>query len=191
MTAVESANRPLQAPSLEEDYALLKLAARDAGELALTYFKQQILVNRKPDGSEVSEADIAVDTALKLDLRTKRPDYGWLSEETEDDSERLNYRRVWMVDPIDGTNAFLRHVPEWTVSAALVEDGVPVLGVVFNPATREFFHAMRGKGAFLNDTPIASKQEEHARRRAADRQRRLVQEEDLEGAVAGGEDANG
>ena len=63
MTAVESANRLLQAPSLEEDYALLKLAARDAGELALTYFKQQILVNRKPDGSEVSEADIAVDTA--------------------------------------------------------------------------------------------------------------------------------
>ena len=156
MTAVKSANRPLQTPSLEEDYALLKLAARDAGELALTYFKQQILVNRKPDGSEVSEADIAVDTALKLDLRTKRPDYGWLSEETEDDSERLNYRRVWMVDPIDGTNAFLRHVPEWTVSAALVEDGVPVLGVVFNPATGEYFHAMRGKGAFLNDTRIGA-----------------------------------
>ncbi len=156
MTAVESANRQLKLPSLEEDYALLKLAARDAGELALTYFKQQILVNRKPDGSEVSEADIAVDTALKLDLRTKRPDYGWLSEETEDDPQRLNCRRVWMVDPIDGTNAFLRHVPEWTVSAALVEDGVPVLGVVFNPATGEFFHAMRGKGAFLNDTPIAA-----------------------------------
>ncbi|HEX2449272.1 MAG TPA: 3'(2'),5'-bisphosphate nucleotidase CysQ [Methyloceanibacter sp.] len=155
-TAVEPANRPLPAPSLEEDYALLKVAARDAGELALTYFKQQILVNRKPDGSEVSEADLAVDTALKLDLRTKRPDYGWLSEETEDDPERLKCRRVWMVDPIDGTNAFLRHVPEWTVSAALVEDGVPVLGVVFNPATGEFFHAMRGHGAFLNDKPIAA-----------------------------------
>jgi myo-inositol-1(or 4)-monophosphatase len=61
-----------------------------------------------------------------------------------------------MVDPIDGTNAFLRHVAEWTVSTALVEDGVPVLGVVFNPATQEFFHAMRGKGAFLNDQPIAA-----------------------------------
>jgi len=156
MTAIEPANRPLQAPSLEEDYALLKIAARDAGELALTYFKQQILVNRKADGSEVSEADIAVDTALKLDLRTKRPDYGWLSEETEDDAERLTRRRVWMVDPIDGTNAFLRHVPEWTVSAALVEDGVPVIGIVYNPATKEFFHAMRGGGAFLNDKPIAA-----------------------------------
>ncbi|MBC8012798.1 MAG: 3'(2'),5'-bisphosphate nucleotidase CysQ, partial [Methyloceanibacter sp.] len=126
MTAIEPAKPPLQAPSLDEDYALLKVAARDAGELALTYFRQQILVNRKPDGSEVSEADLAVDTALKLDLLTTRPDYGWLSEETEDDPERLKRRRVWVVDPIDGTNAFLRHLPEWTVSAALVEDGVPV-----------------------------------------------------------------
>ena len=57
--------------------------------LALTYFRQQIAVNRKPDGSEVSEADLAVDTALKLDLANKRPDYGWLSEESDDDGERL------------------------------------------------------------------------------------------------------
>jgi myo-inositol-1(or 4)-monophosphatase len=156
MTAIEPAKRPLPAPSLEEDYALLKTAVRDAGDLALTYFRQQILVNRKPDGSEVSEADLAVDTALKLDLHTRRPDYGWLSEESEDDQERLKCRWVWMVDPIDGTNAFLRQLPEWTVSAALVEDGVPVLGAVYNPATKEFFHAMRGKGAFRNDRPIAT-----------------------------------
>jgi myo-inositol-1(or 4)-monophosphatase len=156
MTAIKPAKRPVPAPSLEEDYALLKTAVGDAGELALTYFRQQILVNRKPDGSEVSEADLAVDTALKLDLHTRRPDYGWLSEESEDDQERLKCRRVWMVDPIDGTNAFLRHLPEWTVSAALVEDGVPVLGAVYNPATKEFFRAMRGNGAFLNDQPIAA-----------------------------------
>lgn len=154
MTAIEPSERKLSALSLEEDYALLKKAAREAGELALTYFRKSILVRKKIDGSEVSEADLALDVALKLELHTPRPDYGWLSEETEDDPERLKHRRVWMVDPIDGTNAFLRHVPEWTVSAALVEDGVPVLGVVFNPATQEFFHAMRGKGAFLNDEPI-------------------------------------
>ena len=59
-----------------------------------------------------------------------------------------------MVDPIDGTNAFLRHIPEWTISAALVQEGKPVLGAVFNPATNEFFHAIRGGGAFLNDEPI-------------------------------------
>ena len=156
MTAIEPAKRPLPAPSLEEDYALLKNAAREAGKLALTYFRKSIIVKRKIDGSEVSEADLALDVALKLELHVPRPDYGWLSEETEDDRERLKSDRVWMVDPIDGTNAFLRHVPEWTVSAALVEDGLPVLGVVFNPATDEFFHAMRGKGAFLNDEPIAA-----------------------------------
>jgi myo-inositol-1(or 4)-monophosphatase len=59
-----------------------------------------------------------------------------------------------MVDPIDGTNAFLRHVPEWTISAALVQEGKPVLGAVYNPATGEFFHAIRDGGAFLNDAPI-------------------------------------
>ncbi len=156
MTAIKPAERPQSAPSLEEDYALLKVAAREAGELALTYFRKSIIVKRKIDGSEVSEADLALDVALKLALHVPRPSYGWLSEETEDDPERLEHRRVWVVDPIDGTNAFLRHLPEWTVSAALVEDGVPVLGVVFNPATKEFFHAMRGKGAFLNDQPIAA-----------------------------------
>ena len=156
MTAIKPAERPQSAPSLEEDYALLKVAGREAGELALTYFRKSIIVKRKIDGSEVSEADLALDVALKLALHVPRPNYGWLSEETEDDPERLEHRRVWVVDPIDGTNAFLRHLPEWTVSAALVEDGVPVLGVVFNPATKEFFHAMRGKGAFLNDQPIAA-----------------------------------
>ena len=156
MTAVEPTKRARTAASLEEDYELLKKAVREAGELALTYFRKTITVKRKIDGSEVSEADLAVDVALKIALHLPRPNYGWLSEETEDDPQRLKSDSVWMVDPIDGTNAFLRHVPEWTVSAALVEDGVPVLGVVFNPATQEFFHAMLGKGAFLNDAPIAA-----------------------------------
>jgi myo-inositol-1(or 4)-monophosphatase len=156
MTAIEQAKRPRSAPSLEEDYALLKNATREAGELGLTYFRKSIAVKRKIDGSEVSEADLALDVALKLALHASRPDYGWLSEETEDDPRRLKSKRVWMIDPIDGTNAFLRQVPEWTVSAALVEDGRPVLGAVFNPATNEFFHAMRGRGAFLNDRPIAA-----------------------------------
>jgi myo-inositol-1(or 4)-monophosphatase len=156
MTAIEPAKRPRTAPTLEEDYALLKKGAREAGQLALSYFRKPVTVKRKIDGSEVSEADLAVDVALKLALHVPRPDYGWLSEEREDDPERLNFSRVWMVDPIDGTNAFLRHMPEWTVSAALVENGVPVLGAVYNPATDEFFHAMRGKGAFLNDKPIAA-----------------------------------
>jgi myo-inositol-1(or 4)-monophosphatase len=154
MTALTSAKTPEVLYSLEEDYELLKRAVRDAGGLANSYFKQAVEVQRKPDGSEVSEADLAVDAALKLDLSTRRKDYGWLSEESPDDRSRLKYARVWMIDPIDGTSAFLRQVPEWTVSAALVENGVPMLGVIYNPASDELFHAMRGHGAFLNDTPI-------------------------------------
>ena len=154
MTALTPKKTTEILPSLEEDYELLKSAVRDAGALANSYFKQEIQVFKKPDGSEVSDADLAVDAALKLDLTTRRKDYGWLSEESPDDRSRLKHSRVWMIDPIDGTSAFLRHIPEWTVSAALVEDGVPVLGVVYNPASDEFFNAMRGHGAFLNDTQI-------------------------------------
>ncbi|MET0688167.1 MAG: 3'(2'),5'-bisphosphate nucleotidase CysQ [Methyloceanibacter sp.] len=156
MTAIEPQQRHSPAPTLAEDYALLRQAVRDAGELALTYFHRQLLVKRKPDGSEVSEADLAVDHALWVALMGNRPGYGWLSEESEDTPERLQCGRVWMVDPIDGTNAFLRHVPEWTVSAALVADCEPVIGIVFNPATQEFFHAIKGQGAFLNDQPISA-----------------------------------
>ncbi len=109
------------APSLDADYALLKTAVRDAGALALTYFRQEIDVKTKHDGSEVSEADLAANALLQRELEGARPDYGWLSEESEDNAKRLTRSRVWMIDPIDGTNAFLRHNPEWTVSAALVE----------------------------------------------------------------------
>lgn len=154
MTALSASKREPN-PALEEDLDLLKVAVRDAGALALTYFDEQKLhVKKKPDGSEVSQADVAVDAALKLDLGTPRRGYGWLSEESEDTRERLGRQSIWVVDPIDGTRAFIRNVPEWTISAALVRDEEPVLGAVYNPVTGEFFHAIKGGGAYLNDTRI-------------------------------------
>jgi myo-inositol-1(or 4)-monophosphatase len=153
MTALSHASVP-PPHALDEDYRLLKAAVEEAGKLAHSYFRQEVAVRRKKDGTEVSDADIAVNEALKERLLGGRPDYGWLSEESEDDATRLERRLVWMVDPIDGTNAFLRHIPEWTISAALVQEGKPVAGAVFNPATGEFFHAIRGRGAFLNGTQI-------------------------------------
>ncbi|MEM9591687.1 MAG: inositol monophosphatase family protein, partial [Pseudomonadota bacterium] len=158
MTAITQNKNPQKAnaPShtRQEDFDILSRAVREAGALASSYFKASPKAFKKPDGSQVSEADLAVDAALKLDLTTRRKEYGWLSEESPDDRSRLKHARVWMVDPIDGTGAFLREIPEWTVSAALVEDGVPVIGVVFNPEADEFFHAIRGGGAFLNGEPI-------------------------------------
>ena len=158
MTAITHNEPPEKAhtPShtRDEDFDILGRAVREAGALASSYFKASPKAFTKSDGSQVSEADLAVDAALKLDLTTRRKEYGWLSEESPDDRSRLKYSRVWMIDPIDGTGAFLREVPEWTVSAALVEDGEPVIGVVYNPEQDEFFHAIRGGGAFLNGEPI-------------------------------------
>jgi myo-inositol-1(or 4)-monophosphatase len=83
------------------------------------------------------------------------PDDGWLSEETPDGPERLDKQRVWIVDPIDGTRAFARGTPEFSLSVALVENGLPVLSAVFNPATGEFFSAIRGQGLTVDRIPDA------------------------------------
>lgn len=132
----------------------LHTCVREAGALALSFFGQAPRSQTKADGTSVSDADLAVDDYLRKHLGNIDPAYGWLSEETEDDPSRLECERVWVVDPIDGTRAFLKERPEWTVCAALVENGEPLLAAVFNPAKNEFFHATRGEGAFLNDTAI-------------------------------------
>ena len=89
----------------------------------------------------VSEADVEVDAALRETLLAAFPDDAWLSEETHDDRRRLLNRRVWIVDPLDGTREFLQGVPEYAVSIALAVNGQPALGVVYNPAADEMFAA--------------------------------------------------
>lgn len=138
----------------EEDRKLLVAAVREAGRIALRYYQTKLKTWMKGGDSIVTEADIAVNDQLHKDLALARPDYGWLSEETEDDAIRLSKRRVWVVDPIDGTRAFAKGKPHFAISVALVEDGRPVLAALFNPATDEFFEAEVGKGATLNGAPI-------------------------------------
>jgi len=139
------------ADTIKDDLALMRQTTREAGELALGFFGDQSnSAWRKEDGSSVSDADIAVDHLLRERLLADRPDYGWLSEETEDDQKRLKKRHVWIVDPIDGTRAFLNNKPHWLVSVALVVDGEVQLGCLYNPVSDEFFEAQKGKGAFLN-----------------------------------------
>jgi len=140
-----------------EDTGLLETAARQAGELALSYFGQdpETWFKGKGKASPVSEADLAVDRLLARELRAARPDYGWLSEETVDDPQRLDRERVFIVDPIDGTRAFLAGGDEWTVSIAVVEKGRPVAGAVFCPRREEMFLASGGGGAWLNGERIS------------------------------------
>ncbi|MFE0015651.1 3'(2'),5'-bisphosphate nucleotidase CysQ [Mesorhizobium sp. NPDC059054] len=136
--------------SADKDLALLRDAAREAGAIALRYFGKNPEVWMKGGTSPVSEADYAADTYLRNTLLAARPDYGWLSEETADGPERLKARRVFVVDPIDGTRGFLDGQKFWCVSVAVVEDGKSIAGVLECPAAHETYWATPDTGAFLN-----------------------------------------
>jgi myo-inositol-1(or 4)-monophosphatase len=139
---------------LTRDAALLTDTVREAGALALSLFRTELKNWTKGASSPVSEADIRVNDLLEQRLRSATPDYGWLSEESADDESRLGKRRVWIVDPIDGTRGYLAGREDWCVSVALVEDASPVLAAVFAPASDEFFFAARGRGAARNEVPV-------------------------------------
>ena len=129
-------------------------AVREAGHLALGKFRTQVKSWSKHDHSPVSEADIAVNEFLQERLRDPEGKIGWLSEETEDDAERLQARRVWIIDPIDGTRAFINGLPDWSIATALIEDGRPIVAALFAPVEDEMFTAIAGQGARLNDVLI-------------------------------------
>jgi myo-inositol-1(or 4)-monophosphatase len=129
-------------------------AAHAAGALAHRLRKQGLEIEYKPGNSPVTNADLAADALLRQILREARPDYGWLSEETADDLARLSRRRLFVVDPIDGTRAFLNDRPWWSISIAVVEDARPITGVVFAPELDETYAAIAAGGATLNGRPI-------------------------------------
>lgn len=115
----------------------------------------------KEDQSPVTTADLEVDRILKEILLNTYPDDAWLSEESMDDKKRLTTARVWVLDPIDGTKYFALGIPQYAISLALVENESPTVAAIFNPATDEFFLAVRGKGATLNNHPIQVRSTPH------------------------------
>ena len=151
MTAVA-----IQDTSAHEDLALVGEVVRAAGRLALDRRAQGLTIQRKPDGSPVTDGDLAVDALLRRELLKARPHYAWLSEETPDDLERLDAGRVFIVDPIDGTTAYVKGNPWFAVSVAVVQAGRTVAGVVFAPALDEFYAAVEGGGASCNGAPISA-----------------------------------
>ena len=143
------------APSRAEDAARLAAAVQEAGAVALKFYKGPLKKWTKGEGdSPVTEADIAANELLHAHLL--RPGEGWLSEESENDPARLRARRVWVVDPIDGTRAFIAGREDWSISAALVEDGRPTVAAVFAPVTEEMFVATVGNGATRNDVAMTA-----------------------------------
>ena len=137
------------------DLDLILQAAKEAGELALAAREDGLRIWSKEGGSPVTDADLAVDALLKERLGAARPDYGWLSEETVDDPARLTTTRQFVVDPIDGTVAFMKDKPWFAVSVAVVENGRPIAGVVHAPALNETYAALLGGGATLNGVAIS------------------------------------
>jgi myo-inositol-1(or 4)-monophosphatase len=140
---------------MKKELVLLLEAIQEAGNVILKLQQEGLEITRKANNDILTQADLQADSILKERLLSGFPDYGWLSEETADDDKRLSCERVWIVDPIDGTKEYASGLPEYAVSVALVEKGVPILSAVFNPAKNELFHAVYKQGAWLNNQKIA------------------------------------
>ena len=132
------------------DLSLLEESVLRAGSIAMDYFDGSARVWWKGGESPVSEADYSVNNYLKDHLLSHRPDYGWLSEESDDDLTRLKKDRVFVVDPIDGTRGFIENKREWCISVAIVESHRPVVGVLHAPKLKNTFTAILDGGARLN-----------------------------------------
>ena len=139
---------------LHADLDLIRQAAIDAGALAIAEREAGLKIESKVGGSPVTSGDLKVDAMLKDRLLSARPDYGWLSEETADSPERLSKRRIFIVDPIDGTVAYMKRTPWWCVPIAVIEDGEVVAAVIHAPEVEETYVAVRGGGARRNGRGI-------------------------------------
>ena len=120
---------------MNPDLNIAKEAALEAGKLILSYYKSDYEIKEKGYHNPVTTADHAADKKIKEILTNYNSSYGWLSEETVDSPDRLSKQKVWVVDPLDGTKEFIEGVPNFVVSVALVNNGKPIVGVLYNPVT--------------------------------------------------------
>jgi myo-inositol-1(or 4)-monophosphatase len=139
---------------MDNEINTLLQAMRDAGDAILKLQKTDLSITKKSNNDMLTKADILSNDILKTRLKTSFPHDGWLSEECPDDMHRLSCKRVWVVDPIDGTKEYASGIFEYAISVALVEKGMPILSSVYNPARGELFYAVRGRGAWLNHKKI-------------------------------------
>lgn len=139
---------------MERELATLVESIRNAGAKVRELVRVGFDMQTKSDRSPVTTVDHEVNRILHEMQRPEFPQDGWLSEESPDDPARLTNQRVWIVDPIDGTKALVNRVPEYCISAALIERGAPIVAAILNPSTDELFTAVRGGGLFVNGTRI-------------------------------------
>jgi len=139
----------------EKELMMVTEVVRKAGEAIVRIADEHYKVGAaQADRTVVTEADLEADRILRECLMGQFPEYGWLSEETKGDASRFDRKRVWIVDPMDGTREFVMRNPEYVVSVALVENGKPVLGVIYNPLSGDLYEATIGSGTRLNGKPV-------------------------------------
>ena len=138
-----------------EELIAAKVASRNAGKILMDFYvSNNKEIELKGIDNPVTIADKKADKYLYEFLSGEFPNDGWLSEETVDTKERLLKDRVWIVDPLDGTKEFIEGVPHFSVSIALVKNGEPVVGVIYNPAKNEMFSCQKGKGMYYNGSKM-------------------------------------
>jgi 3'(2'), 5'-bisphosphate nucleotidase len=141
---------------MEKELVIAKQLAVAAGGILLEYYDQAVLVDWKAPGDPVTAADRAVSEFIVTNLAREFPSHGILSEEETDDYVRLERSHVWMIDPMDGTKEFIDHRGDFAVQIGLVVNGLPALGVVYQPTTEKLYYGSIGKGAFLETDGTAA-----------------------------------
>ena len=141
-------------PDYSQELLLIRKAFTVASARIQILSQKGLGIKVKPDGSPVTDGDLEVNHIVQQILGNAYPNDGWLSEESPDNPSRLQKHRVWILDPIDGTKPFIKGLPQYTISLALIDRGQPALGLIFNPATLEYFCAIQGASATLNGQTI-------------------------------------
>lgn len=134
--------------------AILSQAVQEAGHAIVALQKKSFYIEKKSNNDIVTEADFLANTILKKQLLPIFSKAAWLSEESPDNLQRLTCQYVWIVDPIDGTKEYAAFIPEYAISVALIENDTPILAAIFNPATEEFFYAIKNQGAYLKNKKL-------------------------------------
>lgn len=123
--------------------------AKAAGSILLQHYNTELNISVKDNNTFITNADNAANDFIIKELHENFP-YPILSEESVDDRKRLGAEKVWVVDPLDGTNDFINKTGEFTVAIGLLQNNQPVIGVVYRPTTQELFYAQKGEGAFMD-----------------------------------------
>lgn len=139
-------------PDWQNRYELAIEAARIAGDLARTYYETTFDIERKADDSPVTIADKRAEELIRTAVARHFPDDGFLGEEFGDQPGSSGFR--WVIDPIDGTKSFIRHIPIWATLIGLEYKGEQIGGVAYIPVFNQVYRALRGDGAFMNDRRV-------------------------------------